>query len=98
MMKKSEQIKKAIIERWIPIYFDNAMLEETRCYLCEIYKTWKNAFYCDKCPVFFYTKETNCGNTPYEKYYLHRNRDNAREELLFLIKLFKHYKRLEIKK
>lgn len=96
-MKKSEQIKKSIINRWMPIYFNNKLLEKTKCYLCQIYKTNRNAFPCNECPIFSYTNETNCVNTPYGKYFINQNRDNAMEELLFLLRLFRHYKKIEKK-
>ncbi|MCR4293649.1 MAG: hypothetical protein NUV76_12320 [Candidatus Kuenenia sp.] len=95
-MKKSEEIKITILQKWMSLYFEENLKDGDAllCYLCQCYSCSE----CDRCPIKIETGKKECIGTPFRKYYNKPTRANAREMVLFLIKLFRKNKRLEASK
>lgn len=91
MKMTSADIKKTIIDKWMPIFFKGESTQP--CHLCLLV-----GFHCisvDLCVISQHTGSTGCLDTPFWSYYTNPCRDTAREELLFLIMLYKKHKKLE---
>lgn len=90
------EIKKEIIN-WKPIFFAKNAEEMQQAFnhwesaLCEKYYGDVNSYICCGCPIMDYTGTLDCKNTPYVEFYNNKAHENAREELLFLMMLYKYY-------
>ena len=85
-MKNSELIKKAIVGKWMPIFFETIIVEP-RCILCEMFHG------CHECPIAKFTGLVGCHGTPYWK--TNGSHDSIIEELLFLFKVYRAEKKKE---
>ena len=47
---------------------------------------------CKNCPIYNKTFTTGCGLTPYTRYYLSKDAEDARGEYEFLVSLYKEWK------
>ena len=85
-----EQIKgafKKTIERWEKIVEDVEYFHESNCALCrlgQIHDSCKEK----ACPIFLYTNERSCIDTPYSEFDHEKTPANALAELNFLRKVY----------
>ena len=85
----SQDIKKTIVDKWMPLFF--GITEEPCCWLCE-----QALFNCLFCIIFSVTGAWNCHETPYWSWRDKPCRETAREELLFLLRLYRKVRKGEI--
>lgn len=88
----SNDIKKTIIERWMPIFFGK---NYPGCYLCYL-SEYAATLTCYKCLIYKHIGKHHCYDTPYENWLQDKTHENAREELLFLIMLYKKTRKEEV--
>ena len=95
----SQDIKKTIIEKWMPIFFRKRKNQyEPPCWLCELSRNLcSGKVECTHCVVCLFTKHWGCDDTPYWDWRKSQDRQTAREELLFLLRLYRKVRKGEIK-
>lgn len=92
----SQDIKKTIVDKWMPLFFGKTKYrEEPMCWLCQLVNAWEGT--CLACVICRETKQRGCYGTPYMDWRENPCRETAREELLFLLGLYRKTRKGEIK-
>ena len=92
-MSHSEDIKKTILKNWWPIYHQGA--RHKGCLLCKKYNALGSLNICYGCPIYIDTKKIGCLGTPFDTWDNNPTQNNAREELLYLLRLFRKHRKIE---
>lgn len=86
----SKDIKKEILDKWMPLFFGHEEAAWYENWLCKISDDM-----CSDCLICLHTNIRGCYGTPYEKCEENMTYENVREWLLFLIGVYKKYKKIE---